>query len=550
LGTLDLNNSGMIVKNGEYEDMIENVRHAYDPDTGMWNRTGISSLVAQYDPNYLTMLGILTGQEFTGSSPQSPLFLGENVTSPNWILVRPTVLGDSNLDGLLDTADFNLITTAWQVNHDTDPNNDVPETWLNGDYDYDEALTSIDYTTFIYSWNIGGGQFSHALTLYWDADGDQTTNTGGAGSWYNSDTISRWRVGSSTGPLVKWMPGSNAVFSGTSGNITISNTVTANSLNFASDGFVLSGGSINILSTGLIVAIDTGAGEIRSSLVGDGGLAKTGNGVLTLSGTNSYAGNTTVNGGELRFTKGTGNTPLIDIEAGKAVFAEIDNFKPDLDIVTGDNAIFEVANHSHKVHSITGTGMTTVDSLLAANYISQNTLTIKPNAKVELSPSASFELRMIVDELDIQGTSETLGTLDINNAGMIVKNDTYSQIAGLIRKGANFDTGFWDGRGITSLAAREDVNGFTGIGIASIADGFDSFMGMTLPSTENWILVRYTLVGDTDLNGHVEPCDYFALLAGYDMETPTTWIYGDFDYNGVTDDLDYNMILSTFGTSL
>lgn len=294
------------------------------------------------------------------------------------------------------------------------------------------------------------------------------------------------------------------------------------------------------------VVLATGLGNNSSSSV-----TKKGSGRLTFTGTNTYSGITTVNGGELRFISGTGNTPLIDVQDGEAILATTDVNRPNLNIHTGTTGVFKIENGNHVVGNISGTGTTLVAGELMAYNIQQQSLTIEANAKASLTPTATHELRIVVDNLDIRGTGSTLGTLDIDNAGMIVKNATYSGINDLILTGSNYiDGGCWDGRGITSRAAREDETGFTGIGLATIDEGFDTFFGMSLPNNENWVLVRYTLVGDSDMNGTVGDSDFIAVLAGYSIGSPTTWSYGDFDYDRVTGAVDYTMLLCTYGQTL
>jgi hypothetical protein len=154
LGTLDVNNSGMIVKDGDYDVLVAYIRQAMDPETGLWDGKGITSSVAANDPTYLTSLGIATGGEFLLYSPVSPIFLGMTVTNADWILVRVTTLGDSDMDGALTMNDYNLLVSAFEANNDSDPNNDVPATWTFGDYDYDRVLTGSDYSCFVYAWNM------------------------------------------------------------------------------------------------------------------------------------------------------------------------------------------------------------------------------------------------------------------------------------------------------------------------------------------------------------------------------------------------------------
>ena len=101
------------------------------------------------------------------------------------------------------------------------------------------------------------------------------------------------------------------------GNTTVNNGVLAytNSANLGSSAaIVLSGGTLRTLAGGTEirnVTLNAGGGTIDSNgfdstfsglISGVGGLTKIGSGVLTLTGTNTYAGNTTINAGVLEYS--------------------------------------------------------------------------------------------------------------------------------------------------------------------------------------------------------------------------------------------------------
>ncbi len=143
------------------------------------------------------------------------------------------------------------------------------------------------------------------LTLTWDANGATTGQTDGTGTWL---TANQWWNGSNNST---WTSGSNAVIGlgGAGGTITLG-TVTAGQVlfnNFTGT-YTLSGGGLTLNSNLTVAAGTTGNVTISTPISGTGGITQSGTGTfasgstLTLSGTNTYTGDTTVNSGFLQVT--------------------------------------------------------------------------------------------------------------------------------------------------------------------------------------------------------------------------------------------------------
>ena len=122
------------------------------------------------------------------------------------------------------------------------------------------------------------------------------TNT----TWDNSTTHDWSTV--SGGPYTSlWSGGSDAHFEGTAGNVSVSGSIASvNSLNFDVSGYTLSSGSTNLTgSGGTINVVSAGNATINSIITGSVGMTKSGAGLLTLGGSNSYTGITLVSNGTL-----------------------------------------------------------------------------------------------------------------------------------------------------------------------------------------------------------------------------------------------------------
>ena len=229
-------------------------------------------------------------------------------------------------------------------------------------------------------------------------------------------------------------------------------------------------------------------------------LIKSGTGVLSLTGSNSYTGGTTVAAGTLA--------------------------------VGHVNAL--------------GTGGLTINSMATAH------LTTGTGAGPVVVPS-----------LSIAGGASPTGTLDIGSSKMVINNPDFATAQAAYSTAhaqvANAFDGFaWDLPGITSSQAQADINGPgipTAVGIVLNNDtaggnlfygdgtgGFPQFAGTSVDS--NSILLKYTYLGDSNLDGMVDAGDFNLFQAGYSDPTLAAqlgWAVGDYDYSGTVDAGDFNL---------
>lgn len=165
--------------------------------------------------------------------------------------------------------------------------------------------------------------------------------------------------------------------------------------------------------------------------------------------------------------------------------------------------------------------------------------------------------------ITIAGGATPTAALDINNH--VIISQVADTAAGLAQHNALMsqllyaNNGFaWDQPGLTSTkVATEIANGNpVGIGLVWNNDGAGNAIfygnGGDLPQFQgnsvdaNSVLVKYTWLGDADLNGVVDANDFGLLQFGYVGGQPyNSWAFGDFDYNGVVDPNDFG--LAQFG---
>ena len=167
------------------------------------------------------------------------------------------------------------------------------------------TLTVTNFAAGVDTFRIGTTNLSGGLLaqfIFATANGNWT-GTGGGGTWqagrmgsFGLTNVTAQNDGSGYISAVNAY-NTAVAFGGTAETVTVSGTVQAGSLSFASGGFALQGGTIQLNGSGVAV---TGANTIGSVIAGSNGLSKTGTGTLTLSGNNTYGGDTAVSAGALQ----------------------------------------------------------------------------------------------------------------------------------------------------------------------------------------------------------------------------------------------------------
>ena len=162
---------------------------------------------------------------------------------------------------------------------------------------------------------------------FWDGDaaGSAGNNAidGGGGVW--SAVASNWTdVGGTTNGAQHPQPGF-AIFQGAAGTVTVdpvAGDIAVTGMQFASDGYQLTGGPVTLTDASSIIRVGDGSAAgagytavIGSVLAGPGGLNKTDLGLLILTADNTYAGGTTITNGALQLGDGgTGGSVIGDID--------------------------------------------------------------------------------------------------------------------------------------------------------------------------------------------------------------------------------------------
>jgi subtilase family serine protease len=186
-------------------------------------------------------------------------------------------------------------------------------------------------------------------------------------------------------------------------------------------------------------------------------------------------------------------------------------------------------------------------------------LSIGADSRVALVASATAAAKVLVtSSLSITGTGVDMGVLDLTNNAAIINYATgspLSAVQALIEDGRN--SGVWTGKGITSSNAAADraAHGLetTAVGYAdnaSLLIPYNQFAGQ--PVGRNAVLLRYTVMGDADLNGVVNDDDVGILNLYYDDGATTghDWQQGDFNFDGKVNDDDAGILGLFYGSTV
>jgi fibronectin-binding autotransporter adhesin len=203
-------------------------------------------------------------------------------------------------------------------------------------------------------------------------------------------------------------------------------------------------------------------------------------GSLTLSGINTYHGSTTINAGATLTFSSTADKSFLTNSAN----------------VT-NNGTLQISGLG-TLGTITGTGTLSVSNLL---QLAANTGTTQ------------------------QAALSITGTLDITNNAFVISfggnADPMSTIAGYIKSG--YDNGKWDGTGLISSTAASTPGTAVGYADGNTDSGTAAAAGT--------ILIRYTWLGDLNLDGAVTSSDLATMTADVGM-TNADWAEGDVNYDG------------------
>ncbi len=149
-----------------------------------------------------------------------------------------------------------------------------------------------------------------------------------------------------------------------------------------------------------------------------------------------------------------------------------------------------------------------------------------------------------VNLLAVAGGLTPTGKLDLKNNALVI-DYAASPVAIISAQIAYaFNGGAWDRAGITSSLA----DGAHGVGYAE-ASALASVPAIFGNVDSTSLLLRYTILGDADLNGRVDFSDLLKLAQNYESNG-AYWYQGDFTYDSSVDFGDLLVLAQHYGSSL
>jgi autotransporter-associated beta strand protein len=301
------------------------------------------------------------------------------------------------------------------------------------------------------------------------------------------------------------------------GSLTTDGAMTLNVTSATGCSAAFSGlASIMNLGAGGVATINTASADLALTgglAIQGGTLTKSGPKMLTLSGTQTHN-----SGSTLKVNEGT---LALNADAGSASAYN-------LGLVTSGGAAVMFGSTQH-LAGLTLGGSSTATLAEGSNKV------------------------VITKSINIAGGSIPTGKLDITDGRLVINYEGDNPMP-MIRDQiiAAFNKFLWDGNGIGSDKMTADPFGSYSIGYADNSQLLVPYgpateftpanpFGDTTDVAPNAILVRYTLIGDVDLNGVVDDTDISLLTNSY-LFTGMNWSTGDvYGYDGKVDDADVSV---------
>jgi len=262
------------------------------------------------------------------------------------------------------------------------------------------------------------------------------------------------------------------------------------------------------LSAGLTDVFGSITGNAASKIIVSGG------------GTATFYNNVTMNSGS-EFRVSTASTAVFFGNVAGSNFFTGSGIKD-----------FEGGSSTLGAVSTSGSTIAQAPASISASFFRENSLSVAGHVTIDSSGGTSH-----LNSLNI----DSGGVLDLKNNSLVLEAGDLQAITSQIRSGLNVGTGIVSTAPGSPfrLGSMSNNNGVGGA-IYSSFQGIDGLSG-------DEVLIRYTRIGDLNLDGTVTISDFLDLASHFNTVGGATWQMGDVNYDGSVTISDFIDLASNFG---
>lgn len=238
----------------------------------------------------------------------------------------------------------------------------------------------------------------------------------------------------------------------------------------------------------------------------------------------------TISGSSALTFNSTGGTTILPVVSGSNTIGTPITFTSNFTFTVPAGSTLKLSGNDNATGQALGSNG---PGLLQMKNIRAGSMTIS-NGTVQVLSNGTDTATSILGSLSISSG----GQLDLKNNDLIINSTSGNQTSTVRNYLVNsYDAGKWDLPGGIGTSAVAASNPTTTLGYADNSLlGLSNFDSQSVNGSS--VLVKYTYLGDANLDGVVDSKDYAMITPG-----GSSWMQGDFNYDGVVNQDDYALYM-------